>query len=213
MKKWLVCLLLILGLSTSMVYASEGNVTYSGDAGEFVFGPGSEYSLTDLFTEFKGVMPGDVLTQKIVVKNDASKKVKVNIYMRSLGAHGDSVDFLSQLGLRVSKSVENDMAYMFDASADSTEGLSDWVLLGTLYSGGIVNLDVELLVPVELDNQYMNQVGYLDWQFMVEELPVKPTDPKPPGTGDKSSAGLYVGLMGISLFVLFILVKKRKEEE
>ena len=213
MKKWLICLLLVLGLSTSMVYASEGNVTYSGDAGEFVFGPGSEYSLTDLFTEFKGVMPGDVLTQKIVVKNDASKKVKVNIYMRSLGAHGDSVDFLSQLGLRVAKSVNNDMAYMFDASADSTEGLSDWVLLGTLYSGGIVNLDVELLVPVELDNQYMNQVGYLDWQFMVEELPVKPTDPNPPGTGDKSSAGLYVGLMGISLFVLFILVKKRKEEE
>ena len=67
--------------------AADGNVTYSGDAGKFIFAPGSEHSLTDLFPEFKDVMPGDTLTQKIVVKNNAKKSVKIS--MRALGAHED----------------------------------------------------------------------------------------------------------------------------
>ena len=133
--------------------------------------------------------------------------------MRSLGADEESVDFLSQLHLTVAKSTENEMAYMFDASADVTDGLTDWVCLGTLYSGGVVNLDVQLEVPVELDNEYMDLVGYLDWQFMVEELPLEPGDPKPPGTADDSSMGLYVGALGVSAFLLLILFKKKKEEE
>ena len=70
-------------------------------------------------------MPGDSLTQPITVKNDASKKVKVKIYMRSLGAHEDSEEFLSQLGLRVEKSAANEMAYMFDAAANETTQQSD----------------------------------------------------------------------------------------
>ena len=197
MKKLIVLLTVcILALSTVMpVYAADGKVTYSGNAGKFVFEPGSDYSLTDLFPNFKDVMPGDTLTQKITVKNDADNKVKVKIYMRSLGAHEDSVEFLSQLGLKVQKSADNEMAYMFDAAADETAQLTDWVCLGTLYSGGEVNLDVTLSVPVELDNMFQNKIGYLDWEFMIEEFPIEPDDPKPPQTGDNSNLGLWFTLM------------------
>ena len=215
MKKIIVLLTAcILALSTVMpVYAADGKVTYSGNAGKFVFEPGSDYSLTDLFPNFKDVMPGDTLTQKITVKNDADNKVKVKIYMRSLGAHADSVEFLSQLGLKVQKSADNEMAYMFDAAADETAQLTDWVCLGTLYSGGEVNLDVTLSVPVELDNMFQNKIGYLDWEFMIEEFPIEPDDPKPPQTGDNSNLGLWFTLMLCSGAMLLILLVWRKKDE
>ena len=196
--------------------AADGNVTYSGDAGQFIFAPGSEYSPTDLFPNFKDVMPGDSLTQPITVKNDASNKVKVKIYMRSLGAHEDSQEFLSQLHLRVEKSENNTMAYMFDAAASETAQLTDWVLLGTLYSGGEVNLNVILDVPVELDNMFQQQIGYLDWEFMIEEYPIEPPDPQPPYTGDDFQIWIWVGLMAVSLTAIVILIllgKRRKKEE
>ena len=215
MKKLIVLLTVcILALSTVMpVYAADGKVTYSGNAGKFVFETGSDYSLTDLFPNFKDVMPGDTLTQKITVKNDADNKVKVKIYMRSLGAHEDSVEFLSQLGLKVQKSADNEMAYMFDAAADETAQLTDWVCLGTLYSGGEVNLDVTLSVPVELDNMFQNKIGYLDWEFMIEEFPIEPDDPKPPQTGDNSNLGLWFTLMLCSGAMLIILLVWRKKDE
>ena len=215
MKRILTLLLtfVLLLSSTVTVFAADGKVTYSGNAGNFVFEPGSEHSLTDLFPNFKGVMPGDTLTQKITVKNNADNKVKVKIYMRSLGAHEDSVEFLSQLGLKVAKSEENEMAYMFDAAANETAQLTDWVCLGTLYSGGEVNLDVTLNVHTSLDNEFQNKIGYLDWEFMIEEFPIEEGDPKPPQTGDNSNMGLWFALMISSLAMLIILLVWRKKDK
>lgn len=197
------------------VYAADGRVTYDGTAKQFIFEPGSEHSPTDLFDNFKGVMPGDTLTQKITVKNDASNNVKVKIYLRSLGAHEDSADFLSQLDLRVQKSEDNEMAYMFDAAADETAQLTDWVCLGTLYSGGEVNLDVLLDVPTELSNEYQEQIGYLDWEFKIEELPVEDTDPEAPKTGDNRHIGMWFAVMICALFMIIILLvwRKRNKEQ
>jgi LPXTG-motif cell wall-anchored protein len=217
MKRFLSLLLVLSILFAIPVSAAGGTVTYSGDAGEFIFAPGSDHSLTDLFPNFKGVMPGDVLTQQITVKNDASKEVKVKIYIRSLGAHEDSVEFLSQLKLTVAASQENEMAYMFDAAANETAQLTDWVCLGTLYSGGEVNLDVKLEVPVTMGNEFQDQIGYLDWQFMVEEAPVEPDDPKPPQTGDETPLPWLFVAMGVSAAALILLIlvyfKRKKKEE
>lgn len=218
MKKCIVflCVCALLLSCVMPVMAADGKVTYSGDAGKFIFAPGSEYSPTDLFPNFKDVMPGDSITQPITVKNDASNKVKVKIYMRCLGAHADSVEFLSQLRLRVEKSEDNTMADMFDAAASETAKLTDWVCLGTLYSGGKVNLNVILDVPVELGNDYRQRIGYLDWEFMIEEYEIEPTDPEPPQTGDDAQIFLWIGLMLMSLCALIILLfvwKRKKKEE
>lgn len=211
----LLCLCVLLLTGIVPVAAAEGNVTYNGDAGDIIFAPGSNYSPTDLFPNFKDVMPGDSLTQAITVKNDASNKVKVKIYMRSLGAHEDSEAFLSQLRLRVEKSEDNTMPYMFDSFANETAQLTDWVCLGTLYSGGEVNLNVILDVPVELDNAYQKQIGYLDWEFMIEEYEIEPEDPEPPKTGDDSRLWLWVGLMAVSMggLLMLLLLGKRKDDK
>ena len=209
----IVVILAVFLFSALPASAADGKVTYNGNAGKCIFEPGTEHSLTDLFPNFKGVMPGDTLTQKITVKNDANDKVKVKIYIRSLGAHEDSKEFLSKLGLRVQKSEENQMAYMFDAAASETAQLTDWVYLGMLYSGGEVNLDVTLNVPVELDNAFQNKIGYLDWEFRIEEFPAESGDPQPPQTGDTTPVGLWSGGLAVSAAIIIILLLSRKKEQ
>ena len=212
----MVSVLLLLLSSTTTAFAAVGNVTYTGDAGQIIFGFGSDYSPTDLFHNFKEVMPGDSIVQTITVKNDASNEVKVKIYIRSLGAHAESEELLSKLHLRVEAYQENTMAYMFDSSADATAQLSEWVCLGTLYSGGEVNLNVILDIPVELENPFQGEIGLLSWEFMIEEYPVEPTDPEPPKTGDDTPIWGWVALMGVSLFaiiLLVILIRREKKKD
>ena len=202
------CILLV-GSALPAV-AANGQVIYNQDAEKFIFLPGSEYSPTDLFPNFKDVMPGDSIRQRILVKNDISNECKVKIYMRALGSHENSADFLSQLNLRVTKGTNT---VLFDAPADQTAQLTDWVYLGTLYSGGQCELIVTLDVPVSLDNQFKDLVGYLDWEFAVEEFPVEPGDPRPPQTGDESNVLLWSAIMAVSLAVLVTLLFGRKKRK
>ena len=213
-KLFLIFTVIVIAITSTISVYADGFVTYSGKAREFIFKEGSEYSLTDLFSDFKDVMPGDSITQKITVKNEASKQVKVKIYIRSLGANEGSEEFLSKLNLKVKKSSNNNMAYMFDNAANESAPLDKWVYLGTLYSGGKVNLDVTLNVPVELGNDFQDQIGYLDWEFKVEELPVDKEDPKPTGD-DNTNVILWSTIIIIAVFLFFILIilKKREKED
>lgn len=215
MQKIFVLIGVIALMMTMTVNAfAAGTVTYDGESKKFIFEPGSEYSPTDLFTDFKGVMPGDSITQKVHIKNDVSNNVKIKLYMRSLGAQKGSEDFLSKLNLKVSQDGSSDL---FDAPADQTAQLTDWVYLGTFYSGAEIDLNVILDVPLELGNEYQEAIGYLDWQFKVEELPVEPDDPKPPQTGDMTNLLFYIALALISGSILIFLatftcVKKRSKD-
>ena len=211
--KLMVCLSLIVmtaALTTNRISAEDGNVTYDGNAKDFIFAPGSEYSPTDLFADFKNLMPGDSVSQKITIDNDISKEVKIKIYMRSLGADQQSQEFLSQLSLTV---VQDGKTNLFDAPASETAQLTDWVYLGTLYSGGKIDLDVTVSVPITLGNDFQYAVGKLTWEFMVEELPVETTDPRP--TGDNSNIYVAMTVMSVSAAALTVVLalKKKKEQE
>ena len=216
-----LALVLVLLLGMSATAFAESKVTYEGGAEKFVYLPGSEYTETDLFENFKGVMPGDVITQEITVQNNYTKAEKVNIYLRAVvhDEQGNPLseevartedlvsmqDFLSQLTMTVKQGDK----VLFSASPDELDGLKENVLLGTFPGRSKTILTVELSVPFELGNEYANRVGEVDWVFTAEEVT------KTVQTGDDSDLILWAALMTLSLVtaagVILSLNRKNKE--
>ena len=58
-----------MGVNAADVHAASPSVTYEGNAKEFVFETDSTHHLTDLFSDMKGVMPGDEITETIQIRN------------------------------------------------------------------------------------------------------------------------------------------------
>jgi len=211
----LFLLSLLLAVNLSIPVSAASSVTYEGTARKYIFQPGSLHSPTDLFTGFKDVMPGDTLTEQIHIRNSSLNWVKIKVYMRSLGAQEETNDFLSQMNLTVEQ--EGKETVLFEAPADQTAQLTDWVYLGTLYSGGKVVLNLTLEVPITMGDDYQNSIGYVDWEFKVEELPVSSDDPRIPQTGDTGHILLYGSAMAISLgalvFLLYGNIRRRKSTD
>ena len=206
-KLFSLLLVLLLMINLSISAFADGSVSYDGNAKKFIFAPGTSHSPTNLFDNFQNMMPGDVCTEQILIKNDKSNNVKIKVYIRSLGAQEDTDTFLSQLNLTVQ---QNEDSILFDAPADQTAQLKDWVYLGTVFSGGEIILDVTLEVPITMGNEFQNNTGYIDWEFKIEELSVESTDPQPPQTGD--TFNLYVNMLIISfvgLTVLLVICKQK----
>ena len=176
----LVLMLLMVMSLASTAFAASPSITFHGFSSGFDFQPGSEYTETDLFGNFKNVMPGDTVTETITFTNSAADCDFVNLYMRA-EPHGETAnplstkvaetesaatmtEFLSKLSMKVWNGTE----LIYDASPDQLDGLKDNKFLGTFRSGETATLKVELTVPIELDNQYASRAGEVDWIFHVE---------------------------------------------
>ena len=203
MKK-LISIFMLLFLLCGSALASA-SVTYEGGAEKFVFLPGSEYSDSDLFENFKGVLPGDVLTQKITVKNDTDGQVR--IYMRAETEGMEDRDFLSQLSM----TVECRDKEIFDAAPSETAQLTNNTLLGTFKTKGSTELTVTLTVPATMGNAYMGRMGVVPWTFLVEEIPEDDT----PDTGDWFQTGVWISIAAVlaaAIVMLLIVQRKRRAE-
>ena len=198
-----VALLLVVSLCGGAMAAAA--VSFQGGAEKFVFLPGSEYTDSDMFENFKGVVPGDVLTQKITVKNDSTMKVR--IYMKAEPVSDIHRDFLSQLSMTVDCQDKE----IFDAAASETAQLTNMTLLGTFKKAGSTDLTVTLTVPADLGNEYMGSIGIVPWTFIVEEVP----DDKTPDTGDWFQSEVWLGAIGLLAVVLAVLivVQRRRREQ
>lgn len=179
-KRFSSLMLALLMICSLSITAFASAIEFKGFSERFEFKPGSEYTETDLFDNFKNVMPGDVLTEEITFKNSAKDCDFVQLYMRAV-PHDESnplsdkvaekeenvatmTEFLSKLSMKVWNGTE----LIYEASPDELGGLADNVYLGTFRTGEEATLTVELTVPIELGNKYANRVGEVDWVFHVE---------------------------------------------
>ena len=203
MKKLISILLVLLVVLGGASAHAVSSVTYEGGAEAFVFLPGSPFSDTDLFENYKMVMPGDVLTQRITVRNTSGGQVR--IYMRAEPVNETYRDFLSQMNLQVSCKDEQ----IFDAAASETAQLTENTLLGTFKTEGSTELVVTLTVPLDLGNEYMCTMGIVPWTFLVEEVPEDDT----PHTGDSFELGTWLLAAGMILAAIaWVLVQMKRQK-
>lgn len=236
--KYISSLMLALGLAfaPAMVHAEDTTITFLGEEEGFDMGTGSEYTATDLFNNFKNVMPGDSLTQVITIENKATDSDYIDLYMKAevhdedgdpILEDEDSVtmtDFLSQLNMKLYQITSDGTELLiYDNTADDTAPLTDTTYLFSLRSQRSAQLRCEVEVPIELGNEYMNREGVIDWTFQAEgrdiELPETPDRPETPttpdkevpDTGDHTNLYLYGGLgLGALALVGIILVIRKK---
>jgi len=202
MKKLTICIALLLALVMGGS-AMASSVTYVDRNELFDFKPGSVYEATDLFENFKGVMPGDVIIQRITVKNTSDKQVR--IFMRADPIEEIHRNFLDKLNLQVACKSQ----YIFDAAPSQTGQLTQNTLLGTFKTAGSVELVVTLTVPLDLGNEYMNTMGIVPWTFLIEEVPEDDT----PHTGDDFELGTWLiaaGMILVAIAVVLIQMKRQK---
>lgn len=197
MKKVICLLCAILMMTLGCGAALASSVSYQGGAEKFVFLPSD-----DLFQNFKGVLPGDVIQQTITVQNNTSKQVR--IYLRADKVSDNDVDFLSKLHLQVTAKSGD----IFDAQASETAQLTNNTLLGTFKKTGSTTLTVTLTVPAELGNEYMGRLGAVPWTFLAEEIDEVVT----PSTGDWFNPAVWIGIAVLILCAMtaVVLVKRRK---
>ncbi|MGN1413010.1 MAG: LPXTG cell wall anchor domain-containing protein [Anaerovoracaceae bacterium] len=183
-KMFSVLLALTVVLSFSVnAFAADAGVTYKGQKDMLEFHPGSVYTDSDLFANFKGVMPGDSLVQKITVSNTASDCDYIKVYLKALPHDaeknplsekvkdsGETVDrmtkFLSQLIL-ILRQGETEI---FRGTAAEAGTLENGVYLGNLGRNESLDLEAQLYVPLSMGNEFANRVGEIDWVFKVEAL-------------------------------------------
>lgn len=173
----LLALVLVMSLSVS-AFAAE--VVFEGRSKGFSVGSDNQLTTSNLFGNFEGVMPGDSLSETITIKNLARDCDYIKLYIRAV-PHGsgnglsgevakveDSVasmqDFLSKLSMEVKQGDKT----IYSGSPDELDGFQKNVYLGQYRKNQGTTLTVSLNVPIELDNEYAQRAGEVDWVFKVE---------------------------------------------
>lgn len=194
LASFLLAIVMVLSMSVT-AFAADSTITFKGAQEGFDFQPGSEYTATDLFDNFKDVMPGDKLTETIQVKNEATDCDYIKLYMRAVvhdengnpltysedyeetdgkdqepvtAERDETVATMQDFLSQLTMRIYNGDQLIYDASPDEAGALVNNVLLGTLSTGESLTLKVQLDVPIELGNEYANRVGEVDWVFLAE---------------------------------------------
>lgn len=178
-------------------FAADSTVTYKGRNSGLEFVPGSSYMESDLFDDFKDVMPGDKRDEFVMITNKSKGSDYINVWMGAIlhDAGNNPVspavlsaleadkrreqmselefmrDFLKQLTLTVWKGEKVPENVIYQGSPDSLEnGFEDGkVRLGTLKYDESLELNVELTVDINMGNEYADRIGEVDWVFVIEE--------------------------------------------
>ncbi len=204
----LVCFVLLGGVTLSSL-ADTSNVEFVGFADEFIFTPENK----DLFNNFKKIVPGDELTQDIIVKN--SYKEKVKIYMRAEPVSEQDAAFLSELNMKVELKSGDQVNALYNGSAaeliSASGSLKEDVLLGEFPANANCTITATLSAPLDMGNEFQAASGDIVWVFTVNEAPGE----IPPSSGDENLVLKILPFLAAALIIviIIIIIRNRRRQD
>lgn len=150
-------------------------ITYT-EAKNAISFSGTGANNSDLFPKFKGLVPGDSVTQTITLISDKTNTNNCTFSMKAANSDKKDKDFLNYLYL----SVEKDGEKISSGKAAAGEGLNQWADLGTLAAGESLTVKVTLNVDKGMDNDFQNYDCKIRWMFRTVTADVIPNQPNVP---------------------------------
>lgn len=184
-------------------YASH-YVEYEGNSHKLVT------ASKDFFSNLGQMMPGDTLTDELLLKNTTSSDAE--LFFRTELPDDLSEESLSLLEkIRLEIYLESELLYRGNLKAPA---LGKNHSLGIYKSGESKNLTFKLHMPESLTNAYALRETSIKWIFSIKNKELSISTPPPVKTGDTAVIAPYVTLFIVSLFLLgsFAIMNRKKED-
>lgn len=176
------CMMMVVIMTAMLVtpaFAADTVITYVGGERNFSYDLGSnKLTDSDLFDNFKGMWPGDSATQTVNFKNESDESHFIRLYLKAVShdASGNEpvagvadVALMNEFLAAVDIKVTADSEVIYNGSGDMGETMTNGILLGKFHKGEGTVLNIELSIPLELDNKFAGILGEVDWIFTAEQ--------------------------------------------
>ncbi len=198
-----ICLLILIVSAAEIAYAfpNRPTVSYNGREKSFVFVNTEE---TDLFPDFKEVVPGDVIAQEIEVRGDHITAA-TDFYLRAEVEEGAAIPESVLLHVYLGEKLISS-SFLSDEKA-----LAQEVHLCRMEKDGTAKLTAVLEVPTSVGNEISDMQQKVKWIFTVQEQDSDVS--RPIQTGDSNNWNFAIAVNAASLLTIFFILFYRKKEE
>jgi hypothetical protein len=188
--------------------STDTRVTYLGKKQGFTLEEGQ----TDLFANFKDLLPGCARTQKILLENRSDEEVELFLKAESTEQEQMSEEqqkLIQQLLQKyaVIEIKDGDRILYRGCVSGNLFGvnssLREYLSLGKVAAGKSKELTVELSLDPDMDNRYMELTGKVKWVFAVqgEDQKSEASDKT-----EKAAAAIYPAKTGVDQHVSLCLI-------
>ena len=168
-----------------VVTSPPTTVTFVNEDNDFVFDPAS----SDLFANFKNLLPGETRSQTITVKNTYQNQNGVEIFLHAEDINQNISDpatlaLVNKLLREYATIVVTDDTgkVIYDgpvwgnpySDAANPDSMHNDISLGIFAPGQSKNLNVQLRLDPAMDNQYQELLGLIKWVWSAEPVPDNP---------------------------------------
>lgn len=212
-----LAVLLMAALAVPAAAASTVTFDKAGSKNSATVGDGTMYHATDLFANFKNVMPGDSRTETITVYNKVPGSSYITVCIQAVphtdGSYDATLngkdptamnDFLGQMTMTVTRG--NKTIYSGPANKGWEMDKSNGVKINYKRSA---DLTVTLNVPITMGNEFQNHLGEIDWIIKADIVEGKNLIQ----TGQLNWPIPVLGTLGCGLIFLGFWMNRKKKKD